>query len=782
MNLKERYSDLEYDKAIEQIACRTHSHLGAERAYQTHPLEDESEIRRSLNLVSQVQQALEDGIDLSFEDLADLKPYFADNYPGVYAYEEFLVLSRNAALAIQAAGKMPYIQERSELWKLLRRLRSYPDLAQRFEQIFDPEGEVKDSASSELLRIRRSLHSLRSRIQKTMQSMLQDSRYAVHLQDKFVTQREDRYVLPFKESSSPFVKGIVQSQSGRGSTIFIEPEAVVPMNNDLQMLKQEEKREIFKIFSDYTADFRAVSAELKSNQELMQELDYRYGCGRFCRQLNARVPQIVNEPVLELVQARHPLLIVRLGSIRDVIPFDLELGEEYNFMVLSGPNTGGKTVLMKAVGLITLLAISGLPVPVDEDSRIGLFSSVFADIGDDQSIETALSTFSSHLEKLSKMLSEGDEKSLILIDEIGAATDPQQGSALAQAIMERLTQKGCRGIVTTHYTALKVFAEQAEACVNASMQFDLKQLLPTFRFQTGFPGDSFAIEVAASRGMDTDLISRAKVLSGSQNLQFTELLKKLETEKKALAREHYEYQLKNRNLDARINELETKEAKLEEELKARKQTFLKELQRELISQQKIYQKELDELKKLDKEERKALSERKLHKLSEQNSELSSQIYQAGISDRKQAAEPKPGDKVWLANFEADVRILEIKGKDALVDLNGISFKTPLSSLYQSEKQAESATTIVRAKTSAPVSGKYELKLLGLTFDEAQPLIDEFIDDAVLAGLHNLRIVHGKGTGALRSKVRSYLHTKRQVVSIDTPPMNEGGSGVTLVRI
>jgi len=782
MRESERHVDLEYDKALEQIASRTHSSLGRIRSSSLRPLSDIQAIRKELLLVSEVQTAIKDGIELNLEPLSDISPLFGEHQTGIYAFEEFFELTQNLALANRYHKNQEYLPERSLLGGLFGRLRAYPDLEKRFEQIFDPEGDVKDTASSELLRIRRSLSGLRGRIQKTLQGMLQDPHLSGYLQDKFVTQRDDRYVLPFKESSSSFVKGIVQSQSGSGSTLYIEPEAIVPLNNDLQILKQEEKKEIFRIFSSFTEDFRAVKSDLLFNQETLTELDFRYACGRFCNSVQAKVPQITNEPVLELQDARHPLLILRLGNRDKVIPFALELGRDYNLLVLSGHNTGGKTVLMKAAGLITLLALSGLPVPVSESSKIGLFSEVFADIGDDQSIESALSTFSSHLDKIEKMLAGGSANSLILIDEIGAATDPQQGAALAQAVLEEFSRKGCKGIVTTHYTALKVYAEQAENCVNASMQFDLTKLSPTYRFEIGFPGDSFAIEVAASRGLAPALIERAKELSGSQNLQFTELLKKLEAEKKALGREHYEYQLKNRNLEARLGELEAKEAKLEDELKQRRQKHLKELQSELISQQKIYQRELDELKALDRTQRKTHSERKLHTLQTQVQEINEELTQTATGSRAKLKEARPGDRVWLPSFEAEATILEIRGDQARVDMNGISFKTPLSGLYQGGPSPKVEKPQVHSTAYAPATAKYELKLLGLTFDEAEPLIDEFLDAGTLAGLHSLRIVHGKGTGALRNKVRSYLMSKKQVIDIETPPPSEGGSGVTVVKI
>ncbi len=464
------------------------------------------------------------------------------------------------------------------------------------------------------------------------------------------------------------------------------------------------------------------------------------------------------------------------------MPFDLNLGEKARVILLSGPNTGGKTVLLKATGLLTLMALSGLPIPAEEHSVIGRFNQVFADIGDEQSIENALSTFSSHIGKIGRMLKSADDKSLVLIDEIGAATDPQQGSALAQAILEHLTELGTKAVVTTHYTALKIFAETHPDCLNASMQFDLKSLTPTYRFTTGIPGDSFAIEVAASLGLEPDLIERAKELCGSQNIEFTELLKKMQEEKKALARATYEYELKTRNLESKLKELENREASLNADLKERRKKFLQELQAALIAQQKLYQREQESLKKMEREERKSVSERKLQDINNRLQEINKELSDSEIEQRQKIGVPRVGDRVWLATLETEVTILEIKDQQAMVDLNGITFKTELDNLYEIEKPVKKEEYVVITHTNPPPKAQFELKLLGLTFEEAKPLIDEFLDEALLAGLHTLRIVHGKGTGALRTKVRDYLKKKKQIISLETPLPGEGGTGVTLVKL
>ncbi|HOZ00854.1 MAG TPA: endonuclease MutS2 [Candidatus Syntrophosphaera sp.] len=782
MSNRESFADLEYGRLAEQIVHRCHSGLGRAKAAQLQPLASKPAIEAGLRLVWQLQEGLQRGLDPDLSELADLTELFTDPAYSLFGFEEFQRVYQNARLAGEIASRAKTVEDLPDLNKLWSGVQALPFVCQRFGEIFDPEGEVLDSASPELARLRKRSSSLQRNILKTMQGMVNDPRFEGYLQDKFITRRDERYVLPVKESAGPNVPGIVQSQSGTGSTLFIEPQSVVPLNNELQLLKQEEKREIFNIFTAFTALVKEQRKTMLANQAALAELDFRFACARLCRQLDAKMPRIAEKPVLRLSSARHPLLILRLGKPALVVPFDLDLGDGTRIILLSGPNTGGKTVLMKSAGLLSLMALSGLPIPAGEESEVGLFSQVFADIGDDQSIESALSTFSSHIQKIQRMLASADENSLVLIDEIGAATDPQQGSALAQAILERFTQMNCKAIVTTHYTALKIFAETHPGCLNASMQFDLKSLQPTFRFSTGIPGDSFAIEVASSLGLEPSLIDRARHLSGSQNVEFTALLKKMQEEKKALGKASYEYQLKTRNLEAKLKELEGREAKLDAELKERKQKFIRELQSELISQQKLYQKEQESLKKLEREERKSLSERKLHEISDRLQSIRTELAESGTEGHERAQAPQPGDRVWLANFDAEATVVEIKDQTAIVDMNGISFRTPLESLYAAKTAPPAKENAPLARTSATVTARFELKLLGLTFDEAQPLIDEFLDDAFLAGLHTLRIVHGKGTGALRSKVREYLKRKKQVISLETPPPNEGGSGVTLVKI
>jgi DNA mismatch repair protein MutS2 len=781
--LHKLFHDLEYDKIVDYIGNGCQSSAGLELALKLTPLTGVSVINYRLNLLAEIQEGLKHGHDFNFEELLPLDDVFNDTKQVVFDYEEFRLVYLNAALASGICERRAELDGYKELYKLLKKLFPLPHICKQFERIFDADGEVKDSASEELKRIRKKKTLLREQIIRSLQKKFLEPAFEHALQEKFVTQRDGRYVIPVKESYVSQIKGIVQGHSGSKATVFMEPEDVVGVNNDLQMLHQEEKREIFRIFQAFTDDIRAFQTQLESNYTMLSELDCWFSCGRLGKTLQSRVPKIVEVPQLLFKRARHPLMILQKAEVNKVIPFELKLGDDFDFLVLSGPNTGGKTVLLKAVGLLTLMALTGLPIPVEDGTEIGMFDNVVADIGDEQSIEQALSTFSSHISKIKAMLDICNDKTLVLLDEIGAATDPQQGSALAQAILENLLDKQAKGMVTTHYTALKVFAENRDRCTNAAMQFDMKSLIPTYLFQLGFPGDSFAIEVAASLGLHSELIARAKHLTGSQNLEFTEMIKKLAEEKKLLATESWQVKLKSKNLEATIKEYEQRIKKFDDELKSKRKELLKEHQQELIDKQKVLLNELDELKHTDREERKKKTTDMVSKLQDLQSENLDKINDFDPKQRKLVFDPQPGDTVWLADFETNAVIVELKDKDVFVDMNGIHFKTKRSNLMESQKaQIEAVQTQSYAKVKTTASAHFELKLLGLTFDEAQPLIEEFIDAAVVAGLHSLRIVHGKGTGALRTKIQNDLRMKKQVLTFGTPPQEAGGSGVTVITV
>lgn len=387
------FQDLEFNKVTDHIVKGCHSIAGREIAAQLHPLDKIAVITSRLNLLQEIQNALKHNHALDFSDLLPLEELFTDTKQVAYGYDEFRLAYLNARLAQDIFERRNELEGYPELNKLLKKIVSLKEICREFEQIFDADGEVKDNASEELKRIRRRKILLREQIIRSLQKKFTDAAFEHALQEKFVTQRDGRYVVPVKEAAVSQVKGIVQGHSGSRQTVFMEPEDVVGINNDLQLLQQEEKREIFRIFQAFTEMIRAQQNPLQQNYRVLSEADCWFSCGRLGRKLDSSVPVITEQPFLKIKRGRHPLLILQKDDIKQVIPFELSLGESFGFLVLSGPNTGGKTVLLKAAGLLTLMALTGLPIPADIGTEIGLFENVAADIGDEQSIENALSTF-----------------------------------------------------------------------------------------------------------------------------------------------------------------------------------------------------------------------------------------------------------------------------------------------------------------------------------------------------------------------------------------------------
>ena len=427
------------------------------------------------------------------------------------------------------------------------------------------------------------------------------------------------------------------------------------------------------------------------------------------------------------------------------------------------------------------MALSGLPIPAAASSCIGIFSKIFADIGDYQSLENALSTFSSHIKNIEGMVKTGSKDTLVLIDEIGAATDPEQGSALAQAILERLAEKEVLGVITTHYTALKVFAEQHRNCVNAAMQFDPEKHIPTYKFKLGLPGNSFAIEVASRLGLEENLIERAKELTGNQNVELTDLLKKMTEEKLELSRQNYQFELKTALLNRKIEEHQQKISHLENETKEIKKRSIREARDFLTSLQKELNREIDNIKKADKEKRKILLENSFKKITKMNMDLARTENEFFEEKRIPLKTPKTGQTVWVKDVEMEGDIIEISENNIKVDMNGIFLTTTKDKLFKITSRK--SKTAQPKKVALPTrETKFELKLLGYRFEEALPEIEVFLDKAVMNDLPFVRIVHGKGTGALRSKIRQYLKKNKKVLDFYSPPPQAGGDGVTVVKL
>jgi len=776
------HKQLEYNKIKDILAQECHSKLGNKMALAMQPMKIIADINHKLELTSEIQILLRKGISHNFEHISDIEDLISKQKHQTFNFEEFQLIYFNVSTANQISKNTEELNDHPEFMKFVNRIIPLEDIEIRFNQIFENDGEVKDNASSALASIRRKKKQVRKNLVSTINKKVESLSASNFMHDNIVTQRDGRYVIPIKEGASPFVPGIVHGRSSSKSSIYMEPQEIVGLNNDLELVSSEEKQEIFRIFKEYTVMILEHKSELLKEIIYLQELDFFFTSARFANKLRAEKPVLSEKSQIKLKNARHPLLILTFDEFKDVIPFDLELGYDYNLLLVSGPNTGGKTVTLKTVGLLTLMAKSGLPIPADPSSVIGSFDSVFADIGDSQSLENALSTFSSHIKNIREMTENTNSKILVLIDEIGAATDPEQGSALAQAILEDLAEKDAVGVISTHYTSLKVFAEKHEKCINAAMQFDPDKHKPTYQFKLGLPGNSFAIEVASRLGLQKELINRAKQLTGKQNVELTELIKKMSEEKKSLSRQLYQFELKTALLNQKISEHQDQIETLEKDKKEIKKKSLRDAREFLTSMQKELNLEIKEIKQSDKKEKKDKLIRSLKKVTQLNQNLSEEEEKLSEISRESVNEPKIGMKVWLKEMEMDGEIAEISGKNIKVDMDGIFLNTTSDRLYQiTDKKAKRSNK--KKHINVPKhDAKFELKILGYRFEEALPEIETFIDDAVVSGLPLIRIVHGKGTGALRAKVRNYLSTNKNTEEFFSPPPEAGGSGVTVVKI
>ena len=771
---------LEFNKVINFIEDYCQSEFGKQLTRKLHPLQNKESIEKRLRLSEEVQLLLKEKVHFNFMNLTDLSLLLFENNGQVYDYEEFRQIVRNQKVAEQIIRD----EDRYELFPLFfdiaNKLVTLSDIVERFDKIYSEDGDIKDNASSTLYSIRKRQKQVRKNIMGVLQKKMGDYSENSYLQDEVVTQRDGRFVVPLKRSAAGFVNGIVHGQSGSGNSVYMEPVEVVSLNNDVHLLEDEEHREIYNIVREFSTQISDVKHELFSNTEILAKLDHYYAVAIWSNRTGAAIPKIVNEPIVNLLKARHPLLIETLGSVEQVIPFDLELGKDFGILVISGPNTGGKTITLKTVGLLVLMAMSGLPISAEEDSQIGMFDAIYADIGDNQSLENSLSTFSSHIANLKEMLESTEKRVLVLIDEIGSATDPEQGSALGQVVMETLSRKEVVGVVTTHYTALKVFAERDERCVNAAMQFDAENHVPTYQFELGLPGNSFAIEVASRLGMSDEVIERARELAGRQNVELTDLIKKMSIEKKELSRQVYHYELKNSLMRQKVDEVQRKIDKLDKEAKQIKKQSSRDAREYLSSLQKELTSEIDNIRKDQRDQRKQQFEEELRKVVKLNNELDIEQMTYGLEDRREIKDVNIGQQVYLRDIDSEGIVVEISRNKIKVDLDGMYYTTKLKNLFTA-KNVEKVEVINTSHVPSP-RAQFELKLLGYRYEEAMPEVEHLIDEAVLSGLNYVRIVHGKGTGALRQKIRGYLRKNKQVIEFFSPAPEAGGDGVTVCKL
>lgn len=788
--MKTAFEELEFDKVKALIRTHCISPLGKRAVDSLTPINERSFIEHKLQQLGDVVKYLKQGHHFSLLGLEDTERFF-DRFDKheFFNIDELIRFASNIRIANELKQDKDIRKEDfPQLYSIIQRIYFHRALEKQFDKVFDSSGEIKDTASPELASIRKNKQKNRKRIYSELQSILDKKDYDSIIQDKVVTIRDDRYVIPVRERGVSQIKGIVHGRSKTGASFYVEPLAVMQLNNWLIALDDEETEEISRILTILNNELKIHKDELRENLLVLQKIDLLNACAHYCHSIDAHKPEIEDKPLLILKNAKHPLLYHTLKDPKKIIPFSLHLGDEFRGIVISGVNTGGKTVTLKATGLLTMMALSGLFIPA-EKATIGKFTQFFTDINDEQSIEDSISTFSSHIRKLNIILDEAGDRSLVLIDELGTGTDPEEGAAFAQAVMEHLISRKSKVIITTHLNKLKIFASEHPLCENASMRFDQKKLLPTYQLDLGFPGNSYALDIAKEYHSPEEIVTRARELIDDKSLQLSELLKKTEQQRIHLSQNIYQFDLKNKLLDQRMKSIEEKEKNWDKIEKERKKKALEKSEEYLSELQHEFDHEVDELKKQFKKE-KEIEHTKVRevrkKISTERSKIQIQQDELSDIDYIQVAEFTLGKIVYIKPLKLVGKIQAVDKNKVNVIAEGLNYSVKKQDLYnvsgnmQEESQNEDKNITVHAEIDHDFA--LELNLMGLTFDEARPELDKYIDKAILLNYQRVRILHGKGTGQLRRKIWDYLKNDRRITEFNSASLQEGGDGVTVLLL
>lgn len=643
------------------------------------------------------------------------------------------------------------------------------------------EEELSDNASPTLYDIRRKIRVAQSKAREVLDKIIHSSTYQKYLQDAIVTQRDGRYVVPVKAECRGNVAGLVHDTSASGSTVFIEPMGVVQANNDIRVLESKEQAEIERILYELSASCGTHADEIIESYKFTVELNIIFAKAQLAYKMKATKPKMNDKGIIDLKQARHPLI-----PDKDVVPTDITLGKEFDTLVITGPNTGGKTVSLKTIGLLTLMAMCGLMVPCSDNSELSTFRRVLVDIGDEQSIEQSLSTFSAHMTNIIGILKLANRSTLALIDELGAGTDPVEGAALAVAILEKLRSKGAKIASTTHYAELKEYALKTDKVENGCCEFDVKTLRPTYKLLIGVPGKSNAFAISKRLGMEDDVVDRAKELVSSESRQFEDVVETLEERRQSL-----DSVLEESKKELEIAKAEREKAKKEaQRAKEIAQREIEKAKREaslLLSKTKAQAYALiDELEKAKKANNLSLQERtNLKKSMRELEDTADPINTTKNSEYKLPRELKIGDKVLIYDIDKKAEVLELPDKgQVLVQAGIIKTRVPLSNIRLLKDEKVTIPKRPERKVTKNISARAEteIDLRGQTAIEAIIAVDQAIDTAILTNTHNLTIIHGKGTGVLRAEIHRHLKTHKAVKKFRLGNFGEGEAGVTIVEL
>ena len=781
---KESYKVLEYEKIREMLAARAGSSLGKERARSLQPSTDYAEVEEQLEQTAEAVR-IHAVTSPPFGGIHDLRPLLKKIHMGAVLTLEELVDIRSTLYAMRSVKEffkgleieVPTLKEWAHGIEILGQLE------RRLENTLDEHGSLRDDASVELRRLRTEIQTTQNRIKERVGAALRAPENQKYFQEVIVTLRDERYVIPVKAEYRRFFPGIVHDQSATGATLFVEPMAIVELNNDVKQLVLSEQHEVERILRDLSQQIGGQQDILQENLSVLADFDFTFAKAKLAEDMDAQQPLMNQEGHARLRQARHPLIP------RDrVVPIDIELGNAYTMLLITGPNTGGKTVSMKTFGLLVLMAQSGCFLPTAPDSTLPVYQNIYADIGDEQSIEQSLSTFSAHMTHIVAILSKVEADDLVLVDELGAGTDPEEGAALAMAILERLLAVKAATVATTHYSELKTFAYTREGIENACVEFDVKSLRPTYRLLIGIPGASNAFAISRRLGLSEALILRAQQLVKEDHAQFEHVVNELEREK--LAYEQHNAELAERQ--QRVTRLEQKVEAAKEDLSKRKGELIRKAREQSAALVRRTRREaediIDSLKKQYDDQGIHARQQAIQEARKRLDEAASAarpgiMGQKHLGQKVDAKNLMVGDVVYLPKLDQKGTVVEISGREVTVQLGSLRTTQKAASCRflshaEKEKSAKSNATGGFLRKTAHVSREIDIR--GLMVNEAEVVVGKFIDDAQMAGLTQILVIHGKGTGALRKGIHEYLKRHRSVDHFAFADLDEGGSGATVV--
>ena len=773
---------LEYDKIRAMVAERTQCCTGRELAEAMEPVFTNGEAASQMALTAEAEKLLIRTGRSPAEGFPDLRGCLKRVHAALYLSPGELLGVARCLKAIRLCKEaLESAEDCPLLGNLAQWLQAHRSIEEEIGRCIAGEEEISDGASPALLRIRRSMRIANDRVRERLGNMIRSATFQKYLQEPLVTIRNGRFVLPVKQEYRQNVPGLIHDQSGSGATLFIEPTAVVELGNEYKKLLGEEEEEIQRILSELTALCAPYSQDILEGLGILGQVDLAFAKARLGREMEGVQPEMDQQGFLRIIKGRHPLI-----PKEQVVPIDVWLGEEFTTLIITGPNTGGKTVTLKTVGLFALMAQSGLFIPAQTGSRLPVFQAVYGDIGDEQSIEQSLSTFSSHMTNIVEILKQADAGASVLLDELGAGTDPVEGAALAMSILEELHSRGCRTVATTHYSEIKAFALTRAGMENASMEFDVDRLCPTYRLFIGIPGKSNAFEISKRLGMEERLIEKAREYLKGEDVKFEDVISGAEAQRRQ-AEEERRLAAAERDATAKLREeMEKQRARLEREretLRAKAREDSRRLVNETREEMEKLVAAIRAIPGLDQRAADRVIQRSRDALRKREADLAEPLEKKPQDPGAAPKQVRPGETVRILSLDQKATVLspaDAKG-DVQVQAGIMKLTVKLKDLRLIQDTAPTKG-VGKVQLDTQRQGGLELDVRGKLVDEAILEVDRYIDNCLMSGLDQVSIIHGKGTGALRAGIQDYLKRDKRVKSYRMGAYGEGDAGVTVVTL